>query len=139
MKELKDGIRSEVRIDFKGNVHKKFRGTDKDKRCENEARILKALEERGCPYVPKLLEHYPEEDYIVTIPTSSGGRYSLTWDPSARRYNCVPVLAARHHTRRNPSGVVSDFVIGEQSYRVADGAIPKSLTMQSHSVYHVTD
>ena len=66
MKELKDGIRSKVRIDFKGHVHKWFRGTDKEKRCANEARILKALEERQCPYVPRLLEYRPEEFYIVT-------------------------------------------------------------------------
>lgn len=66
MKDLKDGIRSKVKIDFQGHVHKWFRGTDKDKRCANEARILRALEERGCPYVPKLLEHHPEDDYIVT-------------------------------------------------------------------------
>ena len=66
MKDLKDGIRSQVRIDFKGNVHKKFRGHERSTRCENEARILKALEERECPYVPRLLEHLPEEDYLVT-------------------------------------------------------------------------
>ena len=66
MKDLKDGIRSQVRIDFKGHVHKKFRGHERSTRCENEARILKALEERGCPYVPRLLQHLPEEDYLVT-------------------------------------------------------------------------
>ena len=66
MKNLKDGIRSHVRIDFKGNVHKKFRGHERSSRCANEARILKALEERGCPYVPRLLEHLPEQDYLVT-------------------------------------------------------------------------
>lgn len=66
MRELKDGIRSLVRIDFYGNVHKTFRGTDADKRSANEARVLKVLEERGCPYVPRLLEYIPEENYIVT-------------------------------------------------------------------------
>ena len=66
MKELKDGIRSHVRIDFKGNVHKTFRGHQKAQRCENEVRILRALENRSCPYVPRLLEYYPERHYIVT-------------------------------------------------------------------------
>lgn len=66
VKELKDGIRSMVRIDIRGNVHKHFRGTDADTRCANEVRILKALEERNCPYVPRLLESTPEENYIVT-------------------------------------------------------------------------
>ena len=66
VKDLKDGIRSRVRIDFKGQVHKKFRGHQKAERCENEARILKALEERACPYVPRLLDYQPQQHYIVT-------------------------------------------------------------------------
>lgn len=66
MRELKDGIRSLVRIDFFGNVHKHFRGTGAAERCANEAAVLKVLEERGCPYVPRLVEYHPEEDYIVT-------------------------------------------------------------------------
>jgi hypothetical protein len=63
---LKDGIRSHVRIDFYGNVHKKLRGTDADKRYATEVAVLKALGERGCPYVPKLLEEHPEELYFVS-------------------------------------------------------------------------
>ena len=66
LKDLKDGIRSHVRIDFKGNVHKTFRGHEKAQRCENEVRILRALETRSCPYVPRLLEHHLEQHYIVT-------------------------------------------------------------------------
>jgi PPM family protein phosphatase len=66
MRNLKDGIRSLVKIDFYGNVHKYFRGTDADKRAENEAHILKVLEERKCPNVPRLLSYSPEENYIVT-------------------------------------------------------------------------
>ena len=31
MKNLKDGIRSLVKIDYYGHVHKYFRGTDADK------------------------------------------------------------------------------------------------------------
>ncbi len=63
---LKDGIRSNVRIDFHGNVHKRFRGTDSDKRYATEVEVLKVLEERGCPYVPQLLEEHPEEMYFVS-------------------------------------------------------------------------
>lgn len=70
MRELKDGIRALVRLDWLGRVHKRFRGTDADKRYETEVRVLKVLEERGCPYVPKLLEEHPEELYFVT--TSCG-------------------------------------------------------------------
>ena len=63
---LKDGIRSNVRIDFYGNVHKRLRGTDADKRYATEVAVLKVLEERGCPYVPRLLEEHPEELYFVS-------------------------------------------------------------------------
>ena len=66
MRNLKDGIRSLVKIDFYGNVHKYFRGTDADKRAFNEAYVLKILEDRGCPNVPRLLEFTPEENYIIT-------------------------------------------------------------------------
>lgn len=66
MKELKDGIRSLVRIDFGGRVHKRFRGTGAEERFATEVEVLKVLEKRGCPYVPRLLEEYPEENYFVS-------------------------------------------------------------------------
>lgn len=63
---LKDGIRSHVRIDFHGNVHKRLRGTAADERYATEVAVLKELERRGCPYVPRLLEEHPEEFYFVS-------------------------------------------------------------------------
>jgi hypothetical protein len=66
MKDLKDGIRALVRLDFSGRVHKRFRGTDADKRYANEVAVLKVLAERNCPYVPQLLEEHPEELYFVS-------------------------------------------------------------------------
>ena len=66
MKELKDGIRSLVRIDFSGRVHKRFRGTGSAERYATEVEVLKVLEKRGCPYVPRLLEEHPEEHYFVS-------------------------------------------------------------------------
>lgn len=66
LEPLKDGIRSNVRIDFYGHVHKRLRGTDADKRYAMEVAVLKVLEERGCPYVPRLLEEHPAELYFVS-------------------------------------------------------------------------
>ncbi|MEM9080627.1 MAG: PP2C family serine/threonine-protein phosphatase [Verrucomicrobiota bacterium] len=66
MRELKDGIRSKVHLDFQGRVHKWFRGTDADKRYQREVDVLKILEERDCPYVPRLLEEHPEDLYFVS-------------------------------------------------------------------------
>lgn len=63
---LKDGIRSQVRIDFYGNVHKRLRGSNADQRYATEVAVLKVLGERGCPYVPRLLEEHPEELYFVS-------------------------------------------------------------------------
>ena len=66
MRDLKDGIRSLVRIDYFGHVHKHFRGTDAEARCANEAEVLKVLKERNCPFVPELLEYDPDKISIVT-------------------------------------------------------------------------
>ena len=66
MRPLKDGIRSLVKIDFYGNVHKYFRGTDKEERFANEIVILKALEERGCENVPRYIESEESELHLVT-------------------------------------------------------------------------
>ncbi|MCH1419406.1 MAG: protein phosphatase 2C domain-containing protein [Akkermansiaceae bacterium] len=66
MKELKDGLRSLVRIDFRGHVHKQFRGTDSDKRFANEVAVLKALEDRGATNVPRLVGHDPETLTLIT-------------------------------------------------------------------------
>lgn len=66
MKNLKDGIRAHVRLDWTGRVHKRFRGTDALQRYANEVAVLKTLEQRGCPNVPRLLEEHPDELYLVT-------------------------------------------------------------------------
>lgn len=63
---IKDGIRSHVRIDFYGNVHKRLRGTGAAERYATEVAVLKELERRGCPYVPRVLEEHPEEHYFVS-------------------------------------------------------------------------
>ncbi|MBC2607582.1 serine/threonine protein phosphatase [Pelagicoccus albus] len=66
MQEIKDTQRAEVRIGFDGRVHKKYKGLLSKERFENEVRVLRYLETRGCEFVPKLLEEYPDRLYIVT-------------------------------------------------------------------------
>lgn len=63
---LKDGLRSLVRIDFYGHVHKYFRGTGAEERYATEVRVLRELEKRGCTYVPKVIEEHPEQLYFVS-------------------------------------------------------------------------
>ncbi len=66
MQEIKDTQRAEVRIGFDGRVHKKYKGQLSRERYENEVRVLKYLEKKGCSFVPRLLEEHPERLYIVT-------------------------------------------------------------------------
>lgn len=61
-----------MRIGYDGKVHKTFRGPEAQERFNNEVRVLRHLEEKGCPFVPRLLEAYPEELKIVT--TNCGSR-----------------------------------------------------------------
>lgn len=72
MQEMKDTRRALVRIGFDGRVHKTFRGHQARERFENEVRVLRYLETKGCAYVPKILETHPEEPRLVT--TSCGQR-----------------------------------------------------------------
>ncbi|MCX7869377.1 MAG: hypothetical protein N2322_05430, partial [Terrimicrobiaceae bacterium] len=56
MNQVKDTLRASVRIGYDGRVHKTFRGPKAQERFANEVRVLKYLEEKGCPFVPRLLE-----------------------------------------------------------------------------------
>jgi len=111
MKELKDGIRSLVRIDFKGHVHKQFRGTDRDKRFENEVKVLKALEERGCENVPRLLEHDPETLTLVT--TNCGAPAPLvTAEKANALFNELEELYGIRHDDPEPRNVTYSPQLG---------------------------
>ena len=72
MQEGKDTVRALVRIGYDGRVTKIFRGSRARERFENEVRVLKHLEARGCTFVPKLLEYDAAELRMVT--TNCGAR-----------------------------------------------------------------
>lgn len=63
---MKDTLRATVRIGYDGRVHKTFRGPKAQERFDNEVKVLKYLEKRGCDFVPRLLEAHPEHLKIVT-------------------------------------------------------------------------
>jgi tRNA A-37 threonylcarbamoyl transferase component Bud32 len=69
---MKDTPRALVRIGYDGRVHKTFRGHRAKERFEHEVRVLRHLEERGCTFVPRLLEVDPAQLKIVT--TNCGTR-----------------------------------------------------------------
>jgi tRNA A-37 threonylcarbamoyl transferase component Bud32 len=66
MQPIKDTKRAIVRIGYDGRVHKTFRGPMAQERFDNEVRMLRYLEERGCGFVPRVLEADPERLYLVT-------------------------------------------------------------------------
>jgi predicted Ser/Thr protein kinase len=66
MNQVKDTLRALVRIGYDGRVHKQFRGPKAEERFENEVRVLKYLEQRECPFVPRLLEADSSQLKIVT-------------------------------------------------------------------------
>jgi tRNA A-37 threonylcarbamoyl transferase component Bud32 len=66
MHDVKDTARALVRIGYDGRVHKTFRGHLAKERFDNEVRVLRHLEAKGCEFVPKLLEADSEALKIVT-------------------------------------------------------------------------
>ena len=72
METVKDTLRATVRISYDGKVYKTFHGPRADERFANEVRVLQHLEERGCTFVPRLLDVQPDKLTMVT--TSCGSR-----------------------------------------------------------------
>src|SRR4030095_1025486 len=96
MHQVKDTLRATVRISYDGRVHKTFRGPKAEERFANEVRVLRHLEERNCPFVPRLLEVHPEELRIVT--TSCGSRVPhLDEERTRELFGELAAYGARHH------------------------------------------
>ena len=110
MHEIKDTARALVRIGYDGRVHKTFRGHLARERFEHETRVLRHLEERGCTFVPRLLEVDQEAMKIVT--THCGGRVDqLNPDRQTEVFAELEQFGVRHEDRE----------LRNITYRVADG------------------
>ncbi|HZM04455.1 MAG TPA: hypothetical protein VFC44_15740 [Candidatus Saccharimonadales bacterium] len=72
MLQVKDTLRATVQLTFDGRVFKTYHGPDARKRFNNEARVLRHLEARGCGFVPRLLEADETQPRIIT--TNCGTR-----------------------------------------------------------------
>ncbi len=117
MHEIKDTQRALVRIGYDGRVHKTFRGPLAAERFANEVRVLRHLESRNCPFVPRLIEVQEQELKIIT--TNCGSRVDHLGDE--KRQAVFAELAAfgvrhddpemRNVTYRNSDGrfCVIDF------------------------------
>jgi hypothetical protein len=78
MIKAKDTQRALVRIGYDGRVHKYFRGPRAEARYANEVRVLRYLERRGCPFVPRVLEVDDSKLYLIS--TSCGARVERMGD-----------------------------------------------------------
>ncbi len=110
MNQVKDTLRATVRIGYDGRVHKTFRGPKAEERFANEVRVLRHLEARGCPFVPTLLESYPDQLRIVT--SNCGTRVEhLTEDRMKELYAELEKYGVRH----------DDAEMRNVTYRQSDG------------------
>ena len=72
MLKVKDTLRATVHLSFDGRVLKAYHGAGAEKRFANEVRVLRHLEARACPFVPRLLE--ADETHLRIITTNCGSR-----------------------------------------------------------------
>ena len=72
MDQVKDTLRATVRLSYDGKVYKTFRGPKAEERFDTEVRVLRHLEARVCPFVPRLLDADRATLRIVT--TNCGNR-----------------------------------------------------------------
>jgi tRNA A-37 threonylcarbamoyl transferase component Bud32 len=72
MLQVKDTLRATVQVSFDGRVFKTYHGKDAQQRFNQEVRVLRHLEARGCGFVPRLLETDAARPRIVT--TNCGTR-----------------------------------------------------------------
>lgn len=110
MREVKDTVRALVRIGYDGKVHKTFRGHMARERFENEVRVLNYLEEKGCAFVPRVLESFPDELKLVT--SNCGSRVERLADKRVRElFDELEEYGVRHDDRE----------LRNVTYRATDG------------------
>ncbi len=66
MLKVKDTLRATVNLTYDGRVIKVFHGPNAPERFDNEVRVLKHLEARGCNFVPRVIEADREQFRLVT-------------------------------------------------------------------------
>lgn len=66
MLKIKDTLRATVNLTFDGRVVKVYHGPDATTRFANEVRVLRHLEMRSCPFVPRLLDADAAKLRIIT-------------------------------------------------------------------------
>jgi hypothetical protein len=110
MLKVKDTLRATVNLSFDGRVFKAYHGADAQKRFDNEVRVLKYLEARGCNFVPRLLE--ADEMKLKIVTTNCGSRVDHLDEPRMKElYAELEKFGVRH----------DDAELRNVTYRQSDG------------------
>ncbi|OWU66010.1 MAG: hypothetical protein CBB60_001725, partial [Armatimonadetes bacterium Cent15-Ar3] len=110
MLEAKSTQRALVRIGYDGRVHKQFLGPKAEERFNNECLILRYLETRRCPFVPRLLAADPTNLEIVT--SNCGSRVEHLSETRVKElFAELETFGVRH----------DDAFLRNVTYRASDG------------------
>lgn len=110
MLKVKDTLRSTVKITYDGRVIKTYHGKDAQQRFDNEVKILRYLEEKGCTFVPKLLEADKKKKTIIT--SSVGTRVDhIDEDKAASIFQELEAFGVRHDDP-HPRNITYRFMDG---------------------------
>ena len=108
--KVKDTLRSTVNLTFDGRVVKAYHGPNARERFDNEVRVLRYLEQRGCHFVPKLLE--ADADGLRIITSSCGSRVDRIDDQRVKELFAEVEQYGVHHDDPDPRNI---------TYRQSDG------------------
>jgi hypothetical protein len=110
VEQVKDTLRALVRIGYDGRVYKTFRGPKARERFDNEVKVLRHLEGRLCPFVPRLLD--ADANLLRIITTNCGARIEHL-DPARQKevYDELLQYGVRHE----------DAELRNVTYRQSDG------------------
>lgn len=110
MQEAKNTARALVRIGFDGSVHKEFRAKDAESRFDNEVRVLRYLEQRGCHFVPRII--HCDREKLLLVTTNCGARVQQISDEKLRSlFAELESYGVRH----------DDPFLRNVTYRASDG------------------
>lgn len=110
MEEAKNTARALVKIGYDGTVHKFFRHKNAAERFENELRVLQYLEQRGCPFVPRVLSY--DRDTLELVTSNCGARVQQISDEKLKQlFAELETYGVRH----------DDPFLRNVTYRATDG------------------
>jgi len=110
MLQVKDTLRATVHLSFDGRVFKTYHGPQARERFDQEVKVLKLLEARGCSFVPRLLE---ADSGLLRIITTNCGTRVEHLDPERTRELFAEL---------EPFGVRHDDIdMRNVTYRASDG------------------